>query len=308
MAVDVAGEGFLPVVAHLHGAAGVERKERPVDLHREVLAAAEGAADAREMDAHLLRVDVEARRHLIAIDVEPLGGDVDVDAALPVRHGEAGLGPEERLVLDPDLVRAVDDDLALRVGLAVADHEMPNDVRPGVFEVAVAHRRPVGMERLLLERALHVDDGLERGVLDLDRGECLPRLLGVVGGDERHRLADVAHPVDREHRLVGELQAVRFPAGHVGVGEDRVHPRHGERPREVDGDDPRVRVRTAQRVAPEHPRRRQVARVVERALDLRDRVVAQEPLADPPDPWSRPWRGDAHRRSAASCTASKIFA
>jgi hypothetical protein len=76
-----------------------------VDLHGQVLAAAEGAPDAGEVDAHLVGEQVEARRDLVAVDVQPLGRDVDVDAALPVGDGEARLGAEERLVLDAELVR-----------------------------------------------------------------------------------------------------------------------------------------------------------------------------------------------------------
>ena len=87
--VDVAGERLLAVVDHLHRPVRVEREHRGVDLHREVLAAAEGAADAGEVDPHLLGREAEARRHLVAIDVEPLRRDVDVDAALAVRNREA---------------------------------------------------------------------------------------------------------------------------------------------------------------------------------------------------------------------------
>ena len=68
-------------------------------------------------------------------------------------------------------------------------------------------------------------------------------------------------------------------------------------------------------VAAEHPEqaRRALDAIVveyealEPVVDM-ERALEQEPLADPPDPRSRPWRGDGHRRSAASCTASKIFA
>ena len=106
MPVHVAGERLLAVVDDLHGPVRVQREQRAVDLHRQVLAAAERAADAGEMDAHLLERQPEARRDLRAVDVQPLRRDVDVDAALAVRHREPRLGPEERLVLDPDLVDA----------------------------------------------------------------------------------------------------------------------------------------------------------------------------------------------------------
>jgi hypothetical protein len=304
----MARERLFAVVAHLHRTTRVEREQRAVDLHREILATAERAADAREVDADLLRAEVETRRDLVAIDVQPLGRHMDVDAALAVWHGEARLRPEERLVLDPDLVHAVRDDLAFGLRVAVPDHEMPDDVRAGIVQVPVAHRGAVGMERLLLERPLHVDDRLERLVLDLDRRQRPPRLLGMVGGDDGDRLAHVAHPVAREDGLIRELEAVRLPAGNVGIGEDRLHARECEGLRKVDRDDPRVRVRASQRVAPEHPRRGEVARVVELPRHLRHGVVAQQTLADLADAQCRAWRGDAHRRSAARCTASKIFA
>ena len=54
MAVHVPGERLLAVVDDLHRAVRVQREQRAVHLHRQVLAAAERAADAGEMDAHLL--------------------------------------------------------------------------------------------------------------------------------------------------------------------------------------------------------------------------------------------------------------
>ena len=206
--VHVADERLLAVVDHLHGPARVQREQRAVDLHREVLAPAERAADAGEVDAHALGLEAEARRDLVAVDVQPLRRDVDVDAALAVGDREPGLGAEERLVLDPELVDARDGHVAARVRVAVPDHEVSDDVRARVVEVAVAVRPALVVDRLLLHRALHVDDGLERLVLDADPLGGSARLLGVLGGDERDGLAEVAHLLDREHRLVGELEAV----------------------------------------------------------------------------------------------------
>jgi hypothetical protein len=88
MAVHVAEERLLAVVDDLHGPLGVESQHRAVDLHREVLATAERTADPREVDAHHLGRQAEARRHLVAIDVQPLRRDVDVHAAFSVRNGE----------------------------------------------------------------------------------------------------------------------------------------------------------------------------------------------------------------------------
>jgi len=59
-----------------------------VHLHREILAPAECAPNAAEVDAHLVERKVEARRDLRPVDMQPLGRDVDVDAALPVGNRE----------------------------------------------------------------------------------------------------------------------------------------------------------------------------------------------------------------------------
>ena len=170
MAMDVAREGLLTVVDHLHGPPRVEREQGGVDLDREVLAAAEGAADAGEVDPHLLGSEREAGRDLVAVDVDPLGGDVDVDASLSVRDGEAGLGAEECLVLGADLVDAADRDVALDVWVAVPDDHRADDVGARVVAEAVAGGRPVRMQRLLLRRSLGIGNRWQLLVRDLDRG------------------------------------------------------------------------------------------------------------------------------------------
>ena len=254
-----------------------------MDLHREILAPAECAAHAREVDPHLLLLEPEARCDLVAIDVQPLGRDVDIDAAFAVWDGQPGLRAEERLVLDPDLVDAADGDVASRVRIAVADDDRPQDVRPRVVPEAVAGSRVPVVDRLLLGCPLGVDDGLERLVGDADLLGGAARLLRVLGGDEGDRLAEVADAIDREHRLVRELEPVGLRAGHVGVGQHGVDAGHRHRLREVDLDDARVRVRASNRVAPEHAGGDQVARVGEFPGHLRDRVRALDALADAPE-------------------------
>ena len=135
-----------------------------------------------------------------------------------------------------------------------------------------------------------------------------PRLLGVLGRDDRDRLADVPHAVDREHRLVGELEAVELRARHVRVGQDRVDAGDPERRVEVDPDI-RACACGLRSVSP------QSIPGAERSLaysnspgDLGHRVVARQPLADAADGERVRVVGDAHARSAASRTASKIFA
>ena len=143
--------------------------------------------------------------------MQPLRRDVDVDAALAVRDGEARLGPEERLILRGGLVvrRCTVTSPSTSGSPWVITSERTH-VRPRVVAVAVTHRGTVGMQRLLLRRALGVDDRLQRLVLDHDRLGGATRLLGVLGRDEGDRLAVVPDALERENRLVGELQAVRL--------------------------------------------------------------------------------------------------
>ena len=203
MAMDVAEERLLAPVAHLHRPAGAEREQAGVDLHGDVLARAERAADAGERDPHLVRREPERGRDLVAVGVQPLGGHGELDAAVRARDREPGLRPEERLVLHADLVLAAHDDLRARLGVAVLDPDVADDRARG-------------------ERALGVRQGLERLELCLDQRRRPARGLGMVGGDDRERLALEPDLAAGEHRLVGDLEAVALDAGHVGVGEHRV--------------------------------------------------------------------------------------
>ena len=128
MPVDVPEERLLAPVDHLHRPAGVQREQARVGLHRDVLAPAERAADAGEREAHLLHRQVQAGRDLVAVDVQPLRRDPQVDAAVLGRHREPGLRPEERLVLHPDLVLAADHDVGLARLLAVRDVDVAQQV------------------------------------------------------------------------------------------------------------------------------------------------------------------------------------
>ena len=111
VAVDVAEEGLEPVVDDLDRLAGAQRQQAGVDLHRQVLAAAERAADAGERHPHLVLGQAEDGGDLAQVGVQPLGGDVEVDAAVLGGHGEAGLRAEEGLVLHAEGVLALDDDV-----------------------------------------------------------------------------------------------------------------------------------------------------------------------------------------------------
>src|SRR5690606_17449730 len=163
------------------------------------------------------------------VGVQPLGGDVEVDAAVLLRHGQAGLGAEEGLVLHAEGVLALDDhvgplpgrgDVAAHDGLAVHDVGV-RDVA-GVVVVAVL----VDQDRVGGERGRLVGDDGQLAVLDLDLGGGPARGLRVVGGDDRDRFAVVADLAVGEDGRVLDLQAVVLHlGGQVVVRQDGVHAR-----------------------------------------------------------------------------------
>ena len=71
-------------------------------------------------------------------------------------------------------------------------------------------RLPAGVQRRRVgrERVLGVGERLELLVVDLDPVGGAARGLGMVGGDDRHRLALVADLVERQHGLVVVLEPV----------------------------------------------------------------------------------------------------
>ena len=306
MAVHVAGERLLAAVDDLHRPPRAEREHRPVDLHGQVLPAAERAADPGEVDPHLLGLEAEARRDLVAVDVEPLRGDVDVDAALAVRHDQPRLGPEERLVLGADLVDALDAHLARRVGIAVAEDHRADDVRPRVVEIAVPGRRAIRVDRLLLGRALRVDDRLER--LGSRRRSSRPRAEPARGARRR--------PARRARRSSARGRS-RAPAGRRTRARSVSLPGTSScvstawtpgMPSAAETSIPAISacacgLRTVwpQSMSASH----EVARVGELARRLRDPVDARDALADAAElELARCRRAHA---PAASLTASRIF-
>src|SRR5262249_12825273 len=108
VSVHVPGEGFLTAVDDLHRPARVEGEHRRVHLNRQILATSERTADAGKVNPDLRALQPETGRDLVTVDVQPLGGDVDVDAPAAVRDREARLRAEEGLILDAQLVDARD--------------------------------------------------------------------------------------------------------------------------------------------------------------------------------------------------------
>jgi len=210
-------------------------------LHREILPGAECAAYARHREPNLLQRQPEDTRQLLLVDVQPLGRDVEVDAALAVRNREPRLGAQRRLVLHADLVLALDHHVGARGLFAVADLDVPEQVA-----VWMQARRARG------KRLLGVDDRRQDLVLDMHLRRRAPRLLGMVRGDERHRLSPVAHEVMGQDRLVLELETVQILPRHILVCEHSSHAGHRARGSRINRQDPRIRVRTAHGGAPKH--------------------------------------------------------
>ena len=73
------------------------------------------------------------------------------------------------------------------------------------------------------QRDLGVGQRDEHLVVDVNLGSGAARLLRMVGGDERNRLAPVADGVDCQDRLVGYLQAVDLATRHVLMRQHRPH-------------------------------------------------------------------------------------
>ncbi len=268
MAVGVAEEGLLARGGELHRAAGLQREQPEGQLEALVLAVGGGAGHTGDDDLDLVLLEAERGGGGVPVAVRVGGRQVQLDAPVRAGHGEPGLGPYGGGVLAADAVQPLDDDLADRVRVAVAQRDVPDQVA-------------VGVQRLGLERLLGVGHRVEHLVLDDDRGGGHARGVRVVGGDGGQRLAVVAYDLGGEDRAVGRAAAEHRGAGDVLVGDDRADAGHLERVRGVDRLDARVRVRGAQHGGPQQALGPQVGGVREGALGLGARVGGREGGAEP---------------------------
>ena len=287
-----------------------------MDLHGQVLARAERAADAGQHHPHLVFWHAQADRDLRLVHMQPLGGHVQLDPAVLGRHREAGLGPEERLVLHADLVAARDHDAGRGLRVSPPDPHVPDQVAAGV------HRLRAG-----LQRGLGVGDRGQHLVVDRDRGGRAVGCFRVIGRDDHQRLALVTDLAVGQHRLVGGFEAERLAARHVVGGQHGGDPGQPQRSGDVHGPDPGPGVRAAQRRTPQHVRHPHVGGEGELAGHLEGAVGARRAGAHARvrPPGGRGGRcgggrgaGDRRHpappsatppglRAAASRTASRIF-
>ena len=190
-----------------------------------------------------------------------------------------------------------------------------------VLEVRVPVAPLMDLRGVRVERLADVEQRRPLLEADLDRVDRGSGERLALRGDERDRLAEVAHLVLREQRLVGrDAERGEVPVleqGDVLPGDHRVDAGHRLGLRRVEARDCRVVVRGAERLRPERSRDAHVVDVRRPAGDVRDAVVARDPCADdlhsaPPFdivvcfPTAVVVRSNESPRAAAA-TASMIF-
>ena len=241
MALAVAHERVLAGVLQAHRPAGALREQGQVDLDRQILLAAEAAADQGAAYADLVV------RHPDGVGDGPevlddLGRDADVDHVVLVDPREADLRLEKGVLLEWGAPGVLDDDVGLRearVDIALHDPALRDDV------VGFRDDGCAGLHRL--ERVVHAGDGFE---LELDQ---FHGVVGDVAGlrhDEGKGFAEVPDPLPDQHLLAG-IQALladlarnvgrRGAVGEVGGGEDARHAFQGTRPGDVEAHQPGAR-------------------------------------------------------------------
>ena len=183
MPVYVAEERLLASVHHLDGPARAQREQADVHLEAHVFAGAERAADTGERQAHLFERQREARGDLALVDVQPLRRDVELHScAVVIGHGEAGFGSEKGLILHSDFVEPLDDDRADRVGIAVPDADVAEEIA-------------VGVDGRCLDRRFRIRQRCSGSYSTRIAATRATRGVGMVGGDRRDRFARVADDV-----------------------------------------------------------------------------------------------------------------
>ena len=268
--------------------------DRAVELPREQAAGgqlrmeadlvAEAAADVVRDEAELVEAAAQRRphpdradaRHLVVAEDRPLPGRLlvlDERARALERRGREAVEVEP---FDADDLVGLRE---RRVVVAPVEQARPDDVRAGLL---------VQERRIVLDRALGVDQHGQRLVLDLDQIGGVARDLARGGDDGRDRLAHVPHLADRE-RVVLHVRARGSRELEERVGQDRdlvagqrpVDAAELERLRDVDALDLRVRVRRAHEVEEAHPVPLEVVEEDALALDEAPVLLARDALARP---------------------------
>ncbi len=271
VAVHVPVEGLLAPVRELDRPTRTQGQHARVHLHVDVLARAECAAHAGQVQPDLFLGQAQAGCDLLPVDVQPLRGDIYVYPAVLGGHGQPRLGPQRGLVLHGGLVVAVHPDICRRgVGVTVKKMDMAQHVAP-----FMQSRR---VRRHSLFHVVHTLEGFE---VERDGPDGVPGREAGAGRDHRDRLSRVTDDVLGQHGLVVEIQPEPVLARNVGGQEDRHHPGGGQCGRDVDAADPGVRNGRPQGRTVEHAVAVKVAGVGEGTLHLGYPVSARCLVADP---------------------------
>src|SRR5947208_15612072 len=75
-----------------------------MQVHAEVFTRAKRSADAGEMQPYFVWGQAQARRNLVAVHMQPLGGRIQVDASVLGGDRQSGLRAEHGLILHTGLV------------------------------------------------------------------------------------------------------------------------------------------------------------------------------------------------------------
>ena len=146
MTVHVPEEALVSAVLHLHGTRRAQREQAAVHLKADVLPSAECSPDTAQRETHLLLWKPEARGDLLAVLVQPLRRDEQLDTrAARVGQGQRRFEAEERLILHPDRVLTLDDHVAAGVRVAEDHSLVAQDVAVGVDRIVVPRDRAFGI-------------------------------------------------------------------------------------------------------------------------------------------------------------------
>ena len=264
---------------------GHQRLELDVEL------GAEAAAEIRHLDAHPVLRPAEQPRDLGAHERRTLRGGVDGDAGLlPVADRRERLEREMQHLLGAEGVL----EHVLGVGEGLVDVAAAQlEVERDVGALAALEVLEIGEGAGRLELLVHQDLRGQRLDLVEDRRQFLVfgddqlrRLLGDmrIGGEHhRDRLADVAHLVDRQDRLVVECRPViglRDDLAHVVDGDDAIDAGHLLGRAGVDRLDAAVRDRAAEDLAVQHAGQPHGVGVFGAAGDLLARLEPRQRAAD----------------------------
>ena len=133
--------------------------------------------------------------------------------------------------------------------------------------------------RIVCQRIVHRHERRQVFVIDLDRLRGAERRRLVHRHNRGNRVADIAHPIKRNHRLVAQTDAVELirQRCHVLAGHNAYDARHRQCSGGIDMANAGMRQRAAQQLAMQKTRKRKVPGVDRASGNFRttfDRIVA----------------------------------